>query len=559
MNINLNIGAKGIVNIKRIRDGVVQEEHTFHNLIIENNVFYGNDSNDSIVIGIGTGSKVPTQSDNTLESMHASGISTRTYGIETDDTFYNKYTWTYGTGSGTDVNVSEIALFYSSSRVLTRALVTDAEGAPIVISKTIYDELEIIYTIYITVAAPQILSKTCTTRFFSHMLLAVSGRTYLTPRYSRLLYRDESAADSTIGYTINTSGNASTATSEYTTKHVLGYANCLSPGTYHVSGYRYTWNFNNPSVSIPFPNTDIFPVRTLTGLSLGTGDGTTTDFIPELPWWLENTEKVYKNGILLTRDIDYLVDNFHALRSDAQITTDAYFNNYKRNAAYALSLNHFFDKGTYTDTQEDMRGFILNNHIAADGSYNNTYGLYKNFRECVFTIASGNAPNLTVDTVYFKRYSNYVNGYFSANWQYHFTADISFSNDNGNTWTTLPRPAKKTSYSSNSYADIDTYNAANSGGFINNYMVKLDTPITGVTHIKFNKYAEFLTAGATEENTVCNLPSYIFIGHVGDYAIRFIDPPAEGDVLTMDCDIDRPWVGGKEVCNITVTSTLSNV
>ena len=30
-------------------------------------------------------------------------------------------------------------------------------------------------------------------------------------------------------------------------------------------------------------------------------------------------------------------------------------------------------------------------------------------------------------------------------------------------------------------------------------------------------------------------------GYVGSYAIRFASAPADGDVLTIDMNIDRPW------------------
>lgn len=63
--------------------------------------------------------------------------------------------------------------------------------------------------------------------------------------------------------------------------------------------------------AISLPNANVFPTYTLQDIEVGTGDGTTTEFECPIPWFLQNTDKLYKNGQLLTRDVDYTIDYKH--------------------------------------------------------------------------------------------------------------------------------------------------------------------------------------------------------------------------------------------------------
>ena len=59
--------------------------------------------------------------------------------------------------------------------------------------------------------------------------------------------------------------------------------------------------------------------------------------------------------------------------------------------------------------------------------------------------------------------------------------------------------------------------------------------IDNITNVKVA--LEDTTSNALIE---CNDNS-TFFGYVGEYAIRFLNPPALNDVLTIDMDIDRPY------------------
>lgn len=554
MDINLNIGAKGIVNIKRIRDGVVQEEHTFHNLTLPTgyvNISYGQNAYAGVIC-LGSDSTPPTTSDKyaVKAQVAASNASVDSWVIDLDEpsmTYTVKASFT--TGTGTAYTVAEVGTRAQNGYVCSRALVTDSEGSPITITKTEYDELEVLYTFKFTYTGQKLRA---TSEKATGRNQPFSG--HYVPSYLPFLIRyGGNMADAPTGnwttYTqskITYADYATTFTCEASTSLSYGYVHalaCVGSTGYYSQGVLLN--------EISFPNTDIFPVRTLTGYSLGTGDGTTTDFTPELPWWLENTEKVYKNGVALTRDVDYLVDNFHSL-TKSYTTADNREN-----------LVYHFDSAQLATSKQEVN--LLSNSNLNSIHYYFYNNAYDNTEDLICRIAAS-APNLTIDRVYFDAYYSY---WYSSN-VYRYTPDVSFSNDNGNTWTTIPRPAKKLACSSGTRT-ITQYDAQESwGGIISNYEVKLDTPITGVTHIKFSRFMDATVTNAlptsgvtpvtpTGTNTMGSMPYKLFIGHVGDYAIRFIDPPAEGDVLTMDCGIDRPWIGGKEVLNYTVNQSITNV
>lgn len=479
-------------NIKLIRDGQVRESYDFHNLFL--NSFTG-----TIGTGVYLGSDAtpPAVTDTGIKKQvdYAAGAITERINDLEAGVVSITVSATFTTGIGKAYSVAEVYISHGS-----RALVTDSEGNPITINKTEYDEIILTAKFTCTnngvmkntlgMAYPGIPSNSagnsigfCT----KNAMLVTSGKfTYMYDYYNG---RDGRLPTTTTAAGAGSIKEACTSTNQWNTTITKGYVLGIG-GQASCNSYS---NYRTNAVTAWFPNTDIFPVRTLIGLSLGTGDGTETDFVPELPWWLENTEKVYKNGVLLARDVDYVADPFSMWAGDiAKTTSICYF-----------VLSGMFD---YTPKYED-----------------NTVVPFSYWANLRFT---GTKPIICkVDTSMLPY--NCVN--FIHRYDRTLNYKVQYSLDNGNTWEML---------------DDGTAKATST-------FIKLDAPIYNITHIKFSPQTEGSNFSAYTSNN--------FFGYVGDYAIRFIDPPADGDVLTMDCDIDRPWLNGKEILDVQIVSTLSNV
>ena len=75
---------------------------------------------------------------------------------------------------------------------------------------------------------------------------------------------------------------------------------------------RPSYDYYRPSVPMgfwKFPNPDIFPNTTLSDMRVGTGDGVKVDFTPPLNLWVKDTERVFVDGVLQVRDVDYTCDH----------------------------------------------------------------------------------------------------------------------------------------------------------------------------------------------------------------------------------------------------------
>lgn len=519
---------RGDYTITVKRHGKITQEENFHNLVTAGFV--------SRLIGntdyfrycqLGSGSTAPSSSDTALASMLWS-VQYSTYAI--DSTSANglsrtwKYTYIFPANSSYVGTIREVGLSAASSgNINTHALVVDAEGQPISINKTYLDEVTI--TAKITITRPSwqsgqawsfmsgplsrsylygILQNT-TGSYNKHVLLSAGWCPEYRPvkncQYTSLP-TNFTYSNGTIRCSAEFSGDAET----YPYKSMHGetfkdYVNSLLLG--RSSNYSYYSNpgasdYSTPPYRLLLPNADVFPVTTLEGLELGTGDGTTVDFSPEVPAWLENTEIVYKNGSPLTRGVDYSVDNIGNIEK-----------------YWSVMLGNFvaeIDAKTVAGVQANIWG---TDECCA--SYNNDRDM--------------NSPVVYTDSPIILKYgtdyafSDKVNYFVLGTW----TAGASipagaalvfyYSTDDGSTWTEFGR----ISHTSAGTAFTDTTEHT------------IATPVTGITHVKIaledTDTTEYVRMSAQDGR----------FGYVGSYAIRFASAPAAGDILTIDMNIDRPW------------------
>ena len=200
----------------------------------------------------------------------------------------------------------------------TRALLTDSEGQPMSFNKTDLDVLVINVTVEISLN-----SNNDSFKIFKRNLLLcrIMGLTEGAGdgRYSwfsvfgyinlcRFLNTLE--GDMSSGIVIDTKIESPDVTVDITENVCYcTYAVGRLPATTITSEHYYA------AVAIPtigyweLPNEEIFPAYTISNIPIGTGDGTTKQFENPLNYFKQGTEKVYKNGTLLTRDTDYTINN----------------------------------------------------------------------------------------------------------------------------------------------------------------------------------------------------------------------------------------------------------
>ena len=276
------------------------------------------------------------------------------------------------------------------------------------------------------------------------------------------------------------------------------YVNSLLLGRSTNYYFYYAANYTTPPYRLLLPNADVFPVTTLEGLALGTGDGSTVDFAPEVPAWLENTEIVYKNGSPLTRGADYFVDNLGNIGKYWSVMLGNFVAEIDAKVVAGVQANIW---GTdECCASENADGDMNSPAVYTDSPIILKYG---------------------TDYAFSDKVNYFVLGTWTASASIPAGANLVFyySRDNGSTWTEFGR----ISHNSAGTAFTDTTEHT------------IATPITGITHVKI-----------ALENT--DTTAYVRMserngrfGYVGSYAIRFASAPADGDVLTIDINIDRPW------------------
>lgn len=525
---------RGDYTITVKRHGKITQEENFHNLITAGLVsrLIRSYTNYFQYCQLGSGSTAPSSSDTALASMLWS-VQYSTYAI--DSTSADglsrtwKYTYIFPANSSYVGTIREVGLSAASSgSINTHALVVDAEGQPISIDKTYLDEVTI--TAKITVTRPSWQSGQ-TWSFMSgplsrsdlydildntsvetnrHVLLSAGWCPEYLPvkncQYTSLP-TNFTYSNGTIRCSAEFSGDAMTYPygsdsgekfKDYVNSLLLG---CSGTNSY----YNDPRSYKTPPYRLLLPNADVFPITTLEGLTLGTGDGSTVDFAPDIPVWLENTEIVYKNDSPLIRGVDYFVDNLGNIGK-----------------YWSVMLGNFvaeIDAEVVEGVQANIWGTD-----ECGASYN--YGAEIINSPVVYT----DSPIiLKYGTAYAfsDKFNYFVLGTWTASESIPAGAALVFyySMDDGSTWTEFGR----ISHSSAGTAFTDTTEHT------------IVTPIAGITHVKI----------ALEDT---DTTAYVRMsardgrfGYVGSYAIRFASAPAAGDILTIDMNIDRPWKSSDNV------------
>lgn len=350
-NIGIKFNNKYHIELIDSITGKVKQSGDFHNIHLKNfwNFILGNSSDNSsftppstsvynlgYVVSLGSGTTEPKFENTALASRlwasSSSSTSTEVYPANVtyewldDFTLCKKETFTFPATSAYVGNVTEIGLgcmaynsyasrHQASNAVYTRALLTDSEGQVISFNKTDLDILVVSISIELSLISNSETFKIVRQCKFLEYILGKQSSVsaiVLNLGYPTLIrYTSDRNVVSTLpGTSVWSSASGVTAHAS-----LSGHNGSYTYATYRLPATEVTAQTFFNAIAIPslgyweLPNESIFPAYTIKDISIGTGDGTTTDFINPLNYFKKHTEKIYKNGTLLSRDIDYTINH----------------------------------------------------------------------------------------------------------------------------------------------------------------------------------------------------------------------------------------------------------
>lgn len=286
---------------------------------------------------VGSGSTAPTRNDTALaEQLWSMQYASKKFEWADDYTGRVTATYVFPATSAYVGTIREVGLacmggsmsggswFERHDALLcTRALITDSEGQPISFEKTDLDILTVTVTVEMSLSSSSAsfkIFKHCS--YIRHILYGLSNDYYGSHgtfsgthgqinvcRFEADIERHyaKNAGPENIDQAIATYGmlprtrDANGAHIEYPVKRLLATT---------VTSERYYKAVAIPGIGYwKMPNEDVLPTYTISSIAIGTGDGETTQFTNPLCYFKEETDIVYKNGVALTRGVDYEIYN----------------------------------------------------------------------------------------------------------------------------------------------------------------------------------------------------------------------------------------------------------
>lgn len=421
--------------------------------------------------------------------------------------------------------ITELAIKSTWSATMTHALLKDAEGNNISINKTDLDELTITVIVYIQASSNdnyKYLIATQSGKFNKNALkwfftggasnyytiiyanYSSTKHTWYVPIYNKSyeLSRVKMASDNKLT-NLKLSNRLTTADSNERWIHSIEITD--EQGRF---------------LQVPFPN-PLVPAYEVHGISLGTGDGSTTEFSAPIGLFVKDSDKVYINGVLQTRGIDYTIDNKANRSRLIDITPGNFLANFKNSQPIAswpgswkptqLSLPFALLKDTYFEQKPVV---MKDNPLLIELSEDQSIGTEINY---------------------------WVPGYWYL------------CNSTGGTTTgTADGVTLTLSYSTDGevYTEVDSFTFTSS----------LADAIIPRSFDKVNaKYWKLESANIKEgymlhKSAVSNTNNAFELGILGYFGepIKFTNPPAEGDLITMDCSFDRPYKNSNFVLDVSI-------
>lgn len=534
MNAGLNLSFNNKYHIELIDSttGVIKQSGDFHNLTTDNigqlivGVAYESQSGKEaqgrsripVKIAVGNGTDAPKASDTSLTSQ-----------LWIDNATLQNFTWVddYTASIGATVtfpanasyvgSVSEVGIYggfwwkasYSSNwdttLLATKSLLTDSEGQPVSFTKTDLDILKVTVTFEMSLRSTNedfILFKR--NKLLYNMLKGTYGNNNtFDVTYGKMnLCRFHNTVEGYYGELPD--GTLQTVSLDQVISSVpigtySGRSGRVSYpvtrlGADEVTSERYFKAIAIPGVGYwKLPNENVFPTYEIKNISVGIGDGVTTQFPNPLCYFKKDSDKVYKNGVQLTRDVDYRLNSQGNSKCLQEINEFALPSKVTSAATSVTTLNSWvplFVPNTVAYMPTGTRWF------------SNTNPLYLEYNEPV-------TLNCFVSSGDWKKI-NGTNGYDNLPVGTIFYLDAS---EDGITYNEVTQ------------ATI----AASNGGF--------DVKFADTTAKYWRVRISYSGTIAMASKNVGPDNNYIALNYRDPY-ITFTEAPADGDVITMDVGMD---------------------
>ena len=315
-------------------DGVETELAHFHNVPLQN--FYdavsgrymgSNSQNPTSCIHscwFGTGSREPSGSDTALEqplwtySWNYSNVTSWEKYLNEQNHICHKYTFKIAADSAHVGTVSEVGIEFITGKsylgmgLATRALILDAEGNPMTITKT---DLEVLY---VDVIFEFTLQDTEDFKWLPENYMGYGSRSgtswgpiFTLGLLDRVFFLGRLTED---GF------RQQLATLEFSktytdSNHTVAVTNArlqqtVIPSQRFIKAIGIGTNSNGGIILgyWKLPNPDVIPPKVLRGMQVGIGDGITTVFNAPLAEWMKDTEEIFVNDVQQVRGVDYVCD-----------------------------------------------------------------------------------------------------------------------------------------------------------------------------------------------------------------------------------------------------------
>lgn len=283
---------------------------------------------------------------------------------------------------------------------------------------------------------------------------------------------------------------------------------------------------------IALPNSAVFPVYELSDIDVGTGDGSTTAFECPIPWFLKGTDKVYKNGQLLTRDVDYTIDNKHNRQKCLSIS--------EGNFAKIIScaIHNFGEENTLTRLYSSNNIIPFSACIDVMQQSDSAY-IFGRHPRVAFNPNIPLILDMEKETEINYFVSPYINGgsklklyYSNDNVSYTYVGEVDVLSTDLTDGAAIPDKHKL------SFATVSA----------RYWKIEITSSSTASEYLTYSPYGSKDTIN-TEETKTYTYNRCGFLGYVGE-PIKFKTPPAEGDIITMDVSLDRPYKTTQNVIDI---------
>lgn len=537
MNANINIKANNTYDVALIdsRTGEVRQSGSFHNIVlnsIKRMLVFSSGTKTAFedgwlthifeAIRCGSGTTPPTAADTALANPL---WSTFTPDSNTDPIVWPakgvaRRTRTYTVPAGLDYvgTVTEIGLHArvcgpnsywkpDIGALCTRALLTDSEGQIISFNKTDLDILKITVTVELSLVSSSEDFVVFSNPLVLSNILAFAPSGNVNPPFwphggfEVRRFAHDCKNDIIIGTEQSTDISAYGKPVAIDQALPLSYL-CTNDGerlgidwpkvrltSDTVTEERY---YNNLVLTglggWPLPNENIFPAYSIKNIPIGTGDGVTKAFTSPLSYFKKDTDKVYKNGVLLTRNVDYTLN---------------YTNNAKKLDEISDLLGTLPEKAyVASDTPRKITGAlpILIGALQP----------YRSAREGFVYFFNSSAPvTFTYDNPVTL---NYFHG-----------GNICYMNSGGGTSVAAYTFTLESSDDGVTYTEVATATGPDfEASFVDTtakyWQIKTNCPVSNTIYLN-------------------NPGGYLTVGYSDPY-VTFAEVPAEGDILTMDVEMD---------------------